>query len=61
MKTLWDDTKAEILLLQAAEIVTRVAKNDFQRDNIRAEPFTKKIKQSFSKDGKVIINPSYQQ
>jgi hypothetical protein len=60
MKTLWNDTKAETLLLQAAEIVTRVAKNDFQRDNIRAEPFTKKIKQSFSKDGKVIINLSYQ-
>ncbi|MBM3811127.1 MAG: AIPR family protein [Acidimicrobiia bacterium] len=47
MKNLWDGTRCEELLLKAANIVTVVAENDFQRDNIRAEPFTAKVRASF--------------
>jgi hypothetical protein len=41
---LWDQTESEKLLLNAVGIVSRAAQDDFKRDNIRTEPFTKKVK-----------------
>jgi hypothetical protein len=40
---LQDDAKSSELLKMAAAIVGDVAQNDFNRDNIRTEPFTKKV------------------
>jgi hypothetical protein len=44
LQILWDQAEAEKLLLAAANVVSNAAQNDFQRDNIRTEPFTKKVK-----------------
>jgi hypothetical protein len=41
---LWDPAESERLLLDATEVVARAADNNFQRDNIRTEPFTKRVK-----------------
>jgi hypothetical protein len=41
---LWDQAEGEKLLLTAAEVVSAAAEGNFQRDNIRTEPFTKKVK-----------------
>lgn len=45
---LWDQAESEKLLLEAADIVSKAAQNDFQRDNIRTEPFTKKVKMALA-------------
>ena len=43
METLWDSTKADEIIIQAATIVDKVAEGTFTRDNIRTEPFTEKV------------------
>ncbi len=43
MATLWDDDKSKSLFLEAAELVKSVADEDLTRDNIRTEPFTRKL------------------
>lgn len=40
---LWDTTKSDELLTQAAMVVDYVAAGDFHRDNIRTEPFTQSV------------------
>jgi hypothetical protein len=51
LSKLWDQTEAEKLLLEAADLVSHAADGDFQRDNIRTEPFTKKVKAGVSAKG----------
>ena len=41
--TLWDSTKCDELIVQAAKIVDEAAAGNFHRDNIRTEPFTQKV------------------
>jgi hypothetical protein len=43
MDALWDPTRADQLLLQAANVVEAAAAGDFHRDNIRTEPFTQRV------------------
>lgn len=43
MEILWDLPKADELLFKAAEIVETAAASNFDRDNIRSEPFTAKV------------------
>jgi hypothetical protein len=43
METLWDNTKADDLILRAAIVVDKAAADNFHRDNIRTEPFTLKV------------------
>jgi hypothetical protein len=43
MELLWDSPKADESLIGAAAIVGTAAAGDFNRDNIRTEPFTKKV------------------
>ncbi|MDP2673508.1 MAG: AIPR family protein [Dehalococcoidia bacterium] len=43
MAILWDPTKADELIITAAKVVDSVAAGNFHRDNIRTEPFTKKV------------------
>lgn len=43
MATLWDTAKADELITRAANIVNEAAAGDFNRDNIRTEPFTSKV------------------
>ena len=40
---LWDSTKADKLIEQAAVGVEAVAQGNFDRDNIRTQPFTNKV------------------
>ena len=47
MEALWQPQNAEELMLAAADVIERVAAGDFQRDNIRAEPFTRGILEAF--------------
>ncbi|MDQ8731016.1 AIPR family protein [Bradyrhizobium sp. LHD-71] len=42
-RALWDNTKADHLCAKAAKIVERAAGGDFNRDNIRTQPFTEKV------------------
>ena len=42
--TLQSQEDAERLLLEAAQVVEAAAAGDFNRDNIRTEPFTDKVK-----------------
>jgi hypothetical protein len=42
-KILWDSTKADDLCARAAKIVEKAAVGNFNRDNIRTQPFTEKI------------------
>lgn len=44
METLWDVSKADELIAQAARVVDQAASGNFQRDNIRTEPFTQKVR-----------------
>ena len=44
MEILWDDARADDLLTRAAEAVEKAAAGDYQRDNIRSESFTAKVK-----------------
>jgi AIPR protein len=41
--TLWEPSKADELIAQAAKIVDQAAAGNFDRDNIRTEPFTQKV------------------
>jgi hypothetical protein len=43
METLWDTNKADALILKAANVVAKVAGGNFDRDNIRTDPFTQKV------------------
>ncbi len=43
METLWDTTKADALIVKAATVVNNAAGGNFDRDNIRTEPFTSKV------------------
>lgn len=43
MDLLWDPKTADDLITRAADIIEIVAAGNFQRDNIRTEPFTKKV------------------
>ncbi len=43
MDTLWDTNKADALIVKAANVVDKVAGGNFNRDNIRTEPFTQKV------------------
>lgn len=43
MEILWDPFKCYDLLIRAATMVERTAAGNFDRDNIRTEPFTKKV------------------
>lgn len=43
MEKLWEASKSDELLAQAATIVGQVANGNFHRDNIRTEPFTQKV------------------
>ena len=44
LEKLWDQAESERLLFDAVAIVSQAAQEDFKRDNIRTEPFTKKVK-----------------
>lgn len=44
LERLWDQAEADKLLLRAVTVVSSAAQDNFQRDNIRTEPFTKKVK-----------------
>jgi hypothetical protein len=48
MEVLWNPEQSEALITDAAEVIRIVAKDDFNRDNIRTEPFTKKVLDTFS-------------
>jgi hypothetical protein len=41
---LWNQGEAESLLNEAVAVVASAAQGDFKRDNIRTEPFTKRVK-----------------
>ena len=43
LTALWDSTKCDELILQAVQAINDVAAGNFQRDNIRTEPFTRKV------------------
>jgi len=43
MDILWDANAADELLIKAVAVVDTVAKDNFDRDNIRTEPFTKSV------------------
>lgn len=43
MDILWDSTKADELIIDAANVVESAAAGNFDRDNIRTEPFTNKV------------------
>jgi hypothetical protein len=45
MDILWDPNAADDLLIKAVAVVDSVAEDNFHRDNIRTEPFTKSVKQ----------------
>ncbi len=53
LATLWDQVESDRLLLEAADVVSRAAQGNFQRDNIRTEPFTKKVKAVAAADNKL--------
>jgi hypothetical protein len=42
-RLLWDDKKAQQLLVEASEIVAKAAKGKLDRDLIRTEPLTKAV------------------
>jgi hypothetical protein len=44
IETMWDASVAERLLHEAAEIVNAAAAGNFDRDEIRTQPFTEKVK-----------------
>lgn len=43
--SIWDATRAETLVKEAAQIVDSAATGDFHRDTIRTQPFTEKVKE----------------
>jgi hypothetical protein len=43
LDTLWDQTKCDELIGRAAKIVDVAVGSNFNRDNIRTEPTTKKV------------------
>ena len=43
MDILWDPKSADDLITRAADVIETVAAGNFQRDNIRTEPFTKRV------------------
>lgn len=45
MKILWDDNEVKAKFIEAAQIIEEVTGGDLDRDYIRTEPFTDKIKQ----------------
>lgn len=51
MDILWEPTKADELILKAAEIIDKVAAGNFDRDNIRTEPFTQNVVRQFTLPG----------
>ncbi len=40
---LWDNTKATELIMRAVSVIEDVAAGNYQRDNIRTQPFTEKV------------------
>jgi len=42
-QSLWDNTRVDELCAKAASIVEKVASGNFNRDNIRTQPFTEKV------------------
>lgn len=44
LEQLWSQTKTNALLARAAEVVAKAASDNFDRDVIRTEPFTKRVK-----------------
>jgi hypothetical protein len=40
----WDLDKAEKLLKEAAEVVDRAASGNLDKDNVRTQPFTEKVR-----------------
>ena len=46
MKALWDDNLVKQRFIEAASIIDNIAGGNFHNDNIRTEPFTKKIEQA---------------
>jgi hypothetical protein len=53
IELLWDTAKAEQAFRRAAAIVEEVAKGDFDRENVRTQPFTEKLKGYFEKSQRV--------
>jgi hypothetical protein len=47
LEILWDPVRADSHIVFAAEIIDIAAKGNFDRDNIRTEPFTKKVLEIF--------------
>ncbi|MDO8637133.1 MAG: AIPR family protein [Dehalococcoidia bacterium] len=43
IEVFWDNSQAEKLLEQAVSVITKVANGNYERDNIRSEPFTKQV------------------
>jgi hypothetical protein len=43
MEMLWDTDKADNLISRAVAIVDKAAAGGFDRDKIRADPFTKRV------------------
>ena len=43
MDMLWDNQKADELIARAANFVSEVANDNFDRDNIRTLPFTEEV------------------
>jgi hypothetical protein len=44
MEALWDDDRCRAVFEQAADLVRQVAAGNLDRDNIRTEPFTDRLK-----------------
>jgi len=44
MEVLWDDDRCKAIFEQAAELIRQVAAGNLDRDNIRTEPFTDRLK-----------------
>ncbi|WP_164929046.1 AIPR family protein [Gloeobacter violaceus] len=54
MEILWDGVKADELMTRAAAIIDEVAADNFHRDNIRTEPFTRKVVERCTDANKVV-------
>lgn len=46
LNVLWDDNLVRQTFVEASEIIDRLAEGNFHNDNIRTEPFTKKVEQA---------------
>ena len=55
MDILWDASKSDELIIQAAQVVDVAAAGNFQRDNIRTEPFTQKVIASCQRPANIAV------